>query len=359
MHAPKTSIVITNYNYGRFVARCIDSALAQSYPDTEVIVVDDASRDQSREIIQSYGTRVLPILQERNAGPGAAFNVGFRACHGDVVLFLDADDWLYPHAVARVVSALSPDVAQVQFRLHLVDGGGRQIDLLPPPEVRFDDGDVIPILLSRGRYEGTVTSGNAFARNTLSSILPMPEKEFRISADGYLITVAPFCGRVVSIEEPLGTYVVHGTNYWTSPVGPERFRRALRHDSERYRVLRRKAAEHGMAVALHPGLADPQHLTNRIGSLIMDPQKHPDQGDSRLVLALRGSWASRKAGVPMARRAMLAMWFLALGVLPRPWAAKLISWRLDPVSRPKRLGRAMGAIRRWTSPSPTDRTLLS
>ena len=105
MSAPRTSIVITNYNYGRFVARCIDSALAQSYPNTEVVVVDDASRDNSREIIQSYGTRVLPILQDCNGGQGAAFNVGFRACHGDVVLFLDADDWLYPHAVARVIRA--------------------------------------------------------------------------------------------------------------------------------------------------------------------------------------------------------------------------------------------------------------
>ena len=58
----------------------------------------------------------------------------------DLVLFLDADDWLYPHAVARVVAALSPGVAQVQFRLHLVDDGGRQIGLFPPPQVKFDDG---------------------------------------------------------------------------------------------------------------------------------------------------------------------------------------------------------------------------
>ena len=118
----------------------------------------------------------------------------------------------------------------MQFRLHLVDCGGRQIDVLPPPEVKFDDGDVVPILLSRGRYESTVTSGNAFARGTLSSILPVPEKEFRISADGYLVTIAPLCGRVVSIDEPLGAYVVHGTNYWTGAAGLERFRRDMRHD---------------------------------------------------------------------------------------------------------------------------------
>lgn len=356
MNAWSASIVITNYNYGRFLTRCIDSALAQSYPDTEIVVVDDASLDDSREIIRSYGRHVVPVLQERNSGQGAAFNVGFRACRGDVVLFLDADDWLYPQAVARVVAALSAGVAQVQFRLHLVDGEGRQIDLLPPPEVKFDDGDVIPLLLARGRYENTVTSGNAFARTTLLSILPVPEPEFRISADGYLVTVAPFCGRIVSINEPLGAYAMHGTNNWTGPFGrvaePERFRRALRHDANRYAALRRKAGERELAVTRRLGLADPQHLTSRIGSLVMDPQNHPDPGDSRLALALRGAWASRDASLPAARRALLAMWFFALGVLPRPAAAKLISWRLDPVSRPERLRRAMAAIRHWTLPRP-------
>jgi hypothetical protein len=356
MNVLRASIVITNYNYGRFLTRCIDSALAQTYPDAEVVVVDDASQDHSREIIQSYGKRVAPVLQERNGGQGAAFNAGFGACQGDVVLFLDADDWLYPHAVARVVAALSPGVAQVQFRLHLVDGEGRQIDLLPPPEVKFNDGDVTPLLLSRGRYENTVTSGNGFARTTLSSILPVPEKEFRISADGYLVTVAPFCGRIVSIEEPLGAYVVHGTNYWTGGVGcvaePERFRRALRHDFHRYEVLRRKAGERGLVVAPRLGLADPQHLTSRIGSLVLDPQNHHDPGDWRLALSLRGAWASCGARLPPTRRALQAVWFLALGILPRPWAAKLISWRLDPVSRPEHLRRAMAAIRRWALPRP-------
>ncbi len=355
MNALRASIVITNYNYGRFLARCIDSALAQSYADTEVVVVDDASRDHSREIIQSYGKRVVPVLEERNRGQGAAFNAGFRACQGDVVLFLDADDWLYPDAVARVIAVLSPGVTQVQFRLHLVDGEDHRIDLLPPPEVKFDDGDVIPILLTRGRYENTVTSGNAFARTALSSVLPVPEEEFRISADGYLLTVAPFYGRIVSIDDPLGAYVVHGTNYWTGTGGhlvdPQRFRRALRHDAYRYEALRRKAGERGLVVPADLGLADHQHLTNRIGSLVIDPQHHPYPVDSRLALAMRGAWASHDAALSIARRVPLVMWFLALGVLPRTWAAKLIAWRLDPGSRPEPLGRAMAAIRRWTAPS--------
>lgn len=356
MSAPKASIVITNYNYGRFLARCIDSALAQSHPDTEVVVVDDASTDNSREVIESYGSRVVAVLQDSNSGQGAAFNAGFGVCKGDVVLFLDADDWLYPAAAGRIVAAMSRGVAQVQFRLHLVDGEGRRIDLLPPPEVQFDDGDVVPLLLSRGRYENTVTSGNAFARATLAAILPVPEQAFRISADGYLVTVAPLCGRIASIDEPLGAYAVHGANNWTGAAGrvaePAKFRRAVLHDFDRYDALRRKAGERGLLLADNPGLHDFQHLTNRIGSLVMDPGSHPARGDWRPALALRGALSSRHARLHPTRRALLAAWFLALGIVPRPWAATLIRWRLDPVSRPQVLRRAMAAVRR-RSPQPS------
>jgi glycosyltransferase involved in cell wall biosynthesis len=356
MNAPKASIIVTNYNYGRFIGRCIDSALAQDYPKVEVVVVDDASQDDSRDIIQSYGSKIVPVLQKRNGGQGAAFNAGFCACTGDVVLFLDADDWLHPNAVARVVERMTAGVAQVQFRLHLVDGHGRKIGLLPAPEVAFDDGDVVPLLLSRGRYECTVTSGNAFSRATLAAILPVPEERFRISADGYLVTVAPFSGKVASIEEPLGAYAVHGANNWSaSAIGnaaaAAKFRREIYHDRDRYGALREEAAKRDLAVADDPGIADPQHLIRRIGSLILEPARHSDPGDWRVGLALRGVQSSRRANLPGGMRVLQAMWFLALGVLPRPWAAKALLWRIDSDARPERLRRMMAALRRRAQPS--------
>jgi glycosyltransferase involved in cell wall biosynthesis len=60
---PLVSIIITNYNYGRYLRAAIDSALAQTYPQVEVIVVDDGSTDGSREIIEAYGKRVIPIIK--------------------------------------------------------------------------------------------------------------------------------------------------------------------------------------------------------------------------------------------------------------------------------------------------------
>ena len=176
-------------------------------------------------------------------------------------MFLDSDDWLYPEAAARVLDAFAPGVAKVQFRLHLVNGKGEHIDLFPAPEVSFDDGDVVPLLMSSGRYETTVTSGNAFSRTTLAAILPVPEKEFRISADGYLVAIAPLHGRVVSIEEPLGAYVLHGANTWMTVTGQglgERFRRSLEHDFCRYEALRRKAERSGgWSCPRNPGCATP------------------------------------------------------------------------------------------------------
>src|SRR5215468_5551807 len=97
------SIIISSYNYGRFLKEAIDSALNQTYPNTEVIVVDDGSTDNSREIIASYGDQVIPVLKP-NGGQASAFNAGFLLSRGEVVCFLDADDALLPTAIERAVS---------------------------------------------------------------------------------------------------------------------------------------------------------------------------------------------------------------------------------------------------------------
>ena len=73
---PLASIIITSYNYERFLPRAIDSALQQTYPSKEIIVVDDGSTDNSRHIINSYGDRIIPSFKE-NGGLNSATNAGF------------------------------------------------------------------------------------------------------------------------------------------------------------------------------------------------------------------------------------------------------------------------------------------
>ncbi len=95
------SIVISSYNYGRFLRDCIDSALNQTYLDTEVIVVDDASTDDSPEVIASYGDRIVPILRKKNEGGRATCNAACKVSRGEVILLLDSDDMLCPTAVEK------------------------------------------------------------------------------------------------------------------------------------------------------------------------------------------------------------------------------------------------------------------
>src|SRR5258708_24029011 len=135
-------IVINNYNYGRYLRAAIDSAVAQTYQNVEVIAVDDGSTDGSREIIASYERRILPVFKP-NGGQGSALNAGFAASRGEIVMFLDADDELLPQAVDQVVKAWRPGVAKTQFQLELIDERGEPLgSLVPPFNGHIPNGDI-------------------------------------------------------------------------------------------------------------------------------------------------------------------------------------------------------------------------
>src|SRR5687768_8148568 len=187
---PLASVVVNNYNYARFLPHAIDSALAQTYAPLEVIVVDDGSTDESRAVIQSYGDRIIALLKE-NGGQASAFNAGFAAARGDVIVFLDADDVLLPDAVQQAMAAFAPGVVKVHWPLWEIDQAGHRTGIVHP-ERALEEGN----LKERSTLSGPVagnsppTSGNAWSRHLLEQVLPMPEQEFRINADGYLLTLA-------------------------------------------------------------------------------------------------------------------------------------------------------------------------
>jgi GT2 family glycosyltransferase len=344
-HVP-VSIIISNYNYARFLRRSIDSALEQNYDNTEVIVVDDASTDDTAEVVASYGSRIKARLRKTNGGHAAAFNTGFASSRGEIVLFLDADDYLYPNAISEIVDAWEDDTVQVQFRLHIVDEDMQVRDVFPPPELPFDSGDVTQKLLQRGRYQTTVTSGLAFKRSALNVIMPVPEADFRQGADGYLVTVAPLHGKVTSIDACLGAYRIHGANHsvFAEKLG-QRARWRVEHDFHRMDALSQQAVEIGLTVPSDVNLHDPIHLEERLASLCMDKSRHPIAGDSRFALGAAGAVASLKMNASFRRRAMLAAWFFSVGVLPGRMAKAILSWKLVASSRPAFLLRLSKTIR--------------
>ena len=253
MKAPRASIIVNNYNYGRFLRQSIESALAQTHRDTEVIVVDDGSTDDSREIIASYGRRIGSVLKG-NGGQGSTYNAGFARASGDFVCFLDADDTLYPHAMQRVAQAMTEaGVAKVQWPVAVTDAAGRPTGEISTKRVP-PEGDLRPMVARDGPfYDFDLHTGNAYSRRALKRALPMPEAPYRNGADVYLTTVAPVLGRVRNISELLGTYRAHGgNNYRGRPLDEVRLRNYIERFEANCAALKRfldEAGEHADPVA--------------------------------------------------------------------------------------------------------------
>ncbi len=109
---PTVSVIIPTYQRAGFVGQAIDSVLAQTYTDYEIIVVDDGSTDNTRDVLTGYGDRLRVIYQE-NRGAGAARNTGIRAAQGRYIAFLDDDDLWFPHKLERQIPILdaNPEAA--------------------------------------------------------------------------------------------------------------------------------------------------------------------------------------------------------------------------------------------------------
>ncbi|MEO0984905.1 MAG: glycosyltransferase [Cyanobacteria bacterium J06639_14] len=207
-HSRLVTVVVSNYNYGRFIAEAIESVLNQTYQNFELIVVDDGSSDNSRDIIQSYGDRLIPIFQE-NAGQGAAFNAALTQAHGEIICFLDADDYYRADKLAKVVAAFAahPEWVQISHGRTSIDADG---NILGHDPTFFSQGDVKPLLLKWGRYAWAITSALAYRRAVLDQVLPIPPRPR--AADTYLTATVPFYGPVGVLPEPLMFYRKHGKN---------------------------------------------------------------------------------------------------------------------------------------------------
>ena len=128
MSTPRVSISITNFNYAGFLPEAIESALAQDYPDCEVLVLDDASTDNSLEVACRYP---VTVLAQRNGGLCLARNNALTMARGRYVLFLDADDRLTPRAVSLLVAALDAAGEDVGYAYGQMKYFGLRDDLFP------------------------------------------------------------------------------------------------------------------------------------------------------------------------------------------------------------------------------------
>lgn len=142
---PIVSVIVPVYNTAACVGRCLDSLLAQTYANIEIICIDDGSTDDSLKVLQQYAQRDtrVKVLHQENAGVSAARNKGLSEATGEFLSFIDSDDWLDVSTYEKVIACFTNDVDMVSFGAYYV------YDTLPLKEM----GD-----RNKGDYEGELTA---------------------------------------------------------------------------------------------------------------------------------------------------------------------------------------------------------
>ncbi len=212
----KVSIIISNYNYARYLKAAVDSVLAQTHQNIEIIIVDDGSTDNSREVIaqltMQYPDKINAIFQV-NQGQGAAFNTGFAVATGEIIAFLDADDVWGQNKLERVLTEFRrPEIVGVMHPLESIDASGNKIDSDVAKNLRLGE-DLAQVVLNTGNaWSFPPTSALTYRRSALSKVFPIDGVKWRLWADGCLIYCTAFLGKIKTLNENLAYYRIHGAN---------------------------------------------------------------------------------------------------------------------------------------------------
>src|SRR6266851_6777957 len=233
----KLSVIIANYNYRDFVGAAIKSALAVDWPDKEVIVVDDASTDDSRTIIEGFQGRVAAYFRPKSHQLGAHM-FGFEQSTGEIIIFLDSDDLLEPEVMQEIAKVWRPGVSKVQFRMNLIDAAGTQLGSAIPQFPPKDDPEKLRrAYLRTTAYTTPPGSGNAYSRDFVRDVFALAESTIPQS-DAVLLTLAPILGDVLTIRKPLARYRLHDASYSAMrSLDAVKFRTRLQQDVGRARLL--------------------------------------------------------------------------------------------------------------------------
>jgi glycosyl transferase family 2/glycosyl transferase family 1 len=210
--APTVSVVIATYNFERFLARAIDSALGQDYPADalEVIVVDDGSTDGTPELMKAYAGRVKYIRKE-NGGHLSTFDRGIGEATGDYIALLDGDDEWLPHKLRAQVDLLEarPDLGLVHGDMRVVDGDGTVLadSFFAERNIVNVEGDLLWALMRHN----TITTSAVLVRASLKHLYhPIPGWA-RVQDWWISLRVAEVAG-IGCIHEPIVDYRRHGSN---------------------------------------------------------------------------------------------------------------------------------------------------
>lgn len=155
---PTISVVIPTYNRASCLPRSIRSVLAQTYQDFEIIVVDDASADDTESVVAAFDDpRIRYVRHERNLGGSAARNTGIKAARGSLIAFQDSDDeWLSEKLEKQIRFVNSQTVGEKIVYCSYIRTNDGSVAIFPEAHIRVKQGLILPALL-KGNFVGTPT----------------------------------------------------------------------------------------------------------------------------------------------------------------------------------------------------------
>jgi glycosyltransferase involved in cell wall biosynthesis len=214
MMKPMLSVLINSYNHERYIEQTIVSAIEQDFPasEFEILVVDDGSTDRTPEIVGKFGPRVR-LLRKKNGGQASAFNAAVPEARGELVAFLDGDDWWVPGKLAAVTKALdqNPGIAGVghgYYEFYEATGESKLRKAPQPLSVSLST----PEAARQCWLDLTYVHMAAFTvrRSVLDKCIPIPET-LRFDADAPIAMAAMAHGTLL-LDQPLFYYRIHSNN---------------------------------------------------------------------------------------------------------------------------------------------------
>ena len=216
----RISVVIPSYNHEKFIRPAVESVLAQSHADLELIVVDDGSSDRSLDYLRSVRDNRFRLVEQANAGAHNAINRGLALAQGEYLAILNSDDIYHPDRLAICQQRLQAGADLVASWLEVIDDKGKALgvkegwrNMLPWPTAqldgKLDEVDAFAINLLRSNFVAT-TSNIVFSRSLYESVGGMAN--LRFAHDWHFLLCAVQGFRCELIEQPLLQYRIHSTN---------------------------------------------------------------------------------------------------------------------------------------------------
>lgn len=214
--SPLVTALINTHNYGRYLPFAINSVLNQTYPNIEIVVIDDGSTDHTPEVLAQYADKVRAIRTE-NGGQGHAFNVGIPAARGELLMMLDADDMWLPEKVERMVelAANRPKAGMLYHRFQNVDANGITYGMVFPPAVVNGEYRA-KYLRAGGHWWCPITSVLTFRVDHIRRALPIPTYAVREGADTVITDFCALTTEIASLPDVLTLRRLHGSNLYAS-----------------------------------------------------------------------------------------------------------------------------------------------